>query len=152
MYADKVFYNGNFYCVKPRGKFVSSVAIKDGKFIAVGDLTEIEKYVASSTEVIDLEGKTVLPGLHEPHIHALNGGYNKLFRCRLPEKESISIEEILVSIKEYANKFKNREWIVGGNWPFELKPKLHKSLLDEIDCSRPMVFLDFSTHNAWVNS
>ncbi|SDJ08476.1 amidohydrolase [Alteribacillus bidgolensis] len=150
--ADKVFVNGKIYCIEPRNKCVEAVAIKDGKYLAVGTEKEMEDFVSSVTEVVDLEGKTVLPGFHDMHTHAINGAYKQIFECSLPEGQGITLDLILNVIREYVKDHPDFKWITGGNWPFHLLSQLHKELLDQIDSTRPIILIDFSTHNAWVNS
>ncbi|WP_143276683.1 hypothetical protein [Brevibacillus brevis] len=70
MAPDTVYLNGQIYCVVPRYRYVKAVAVKEGKFVAVGSNAEIKSLISQTTEVVDLKGKTVLPGMHDMHIHA----------------------------------------------------------------------------------
>ncbi|MGY4691481.1 amidohydrolase [Salibacterium sp. K-3] len=149
--ADKVLINGKFYCGGKEQKFTDAVAIKDGKLELLGTF-EAKKLIGAATEVVNLEGKMVLPGFMDPHIHALHGGYKKLFECNLPEGDEVKLDDILEAISIYVKQNPDNEWVVGGNWAFGIHSQLSKELLDNIDSTRPMVFFDFSTHNAWVNS
>jgi len=55
-------------------RFTEAVAIKNGHFIAVGSNSEILSLAGATTEIFDLEGKTVLPGLHDSHVHPCRAG------------------------------------------------------------------------------
>ena len=66
--ADAIFINANVYTVDADFKKASAFAIQDGKFIAVGTSDAIQKEYQSDS-IIDLEGKTVLPGLIDAHCH-----------------------------------------------------------------------------------
>jgi predicted amidohydrolase YtcJ len=150
--TDFVYKNGNIYCVKPKGAWAQAVAIKDDKFIAVGSNEEIESFITGDTEVIDLEGKTVIPSLHDMHTHALIGAYELLNSCNLPTPASSTLTELLEAIEQYSKESPDAEWITGGAWQMFLQDQLHKKYLDEIDSERPILLYDFSHHNAWVNS
>jgi hypothetical protein len=66
---DRVLYNGKIVTVDEDFSIVQAVASKEGHFIAVGSDAHILPLVATRTERIDLEGKTVLPGFHDFHVH-----------------------------------------------------------------------------------
>ena len=71
--ADKVYVNGNIYTVDKEFSKASAIAVKDGRFIYVGDEAGIKAYIGSLTYVFDLKGKTVIPGLHDAHVHIRYG-------------------------------------------------------------------------------
>lgn len=150
--ADKVYVNGKIYCIVPRGRVVEAVAIKDGRFIGVGTTKEISSYISLSTKVINLEGKAVLPGLHEMHIHAIMGANKELNECKLPFNSQVEVKDLLQSVKAFAEENPHKSWIVGGKWLAGVQSQLNKESLDEIDSKRPIILFDFSLHNAWVNS
>ncbi len=149
---DTVYLNGQIYCVVPRYRYVEAVAVKEGKFVAVGSNDEIKSLITQTTAVVDLKGKTVLPGLHDMHIHAYLGAYSTINECNLPPESHMSVPDILACVREYAKNDPSKPWIVGGTWQPEIMPYINKSQLDAIDSSRPIILYDFSHHNAWVNS
>ena len=65
----KLYFNGNVITVNNKEEVVQAVAIEDGKIIKVGTNEEILSLKDNDTEVIDLEGKTMLPGFIDPHGH-----------------------------------------------------------------------------------
>lgn len=67
--ADMVLTNGNIVTLKSKGNRAQALAIKDQKIIAVGSSRVISKYIGKGTKVIDLKGKTVLPGFNDVHQH-----------------------------------------------------------------------------------
>jgi len=91
---DKVLFNGKIVTVDKDFSVVEAVAIKDGKFVAVGSNAEIRALIGPQTEEIDLEGKTVLPGFIDPHVHfahkvgRIEDEYEELF------SQARSIEEV----------------------------------------------------------
>ncbi|RTL43244.1 MAG: amidohydrolase, partial [Rhodocyclaceae bacterium] len=74
--ADVILRNGRFTTLDTSKPTASAVAIKDGKFLAVGDDAEILPFAESGTRVIDLKGRSVLPGLVDNHTHVVRGGLN----------------------------------------------------------------------------
>ena len=69
LHPDTILLNGKMVTVDEDFSIAEAVAIKDGKFIAVGSNTEVRGLAGDRTEVIDLEGATVLPGFNDPHLH-----------------------------------------------------------------------------------
>ena len=82
--ADWVLRGGPVYTVDAERSVARAVAIADGVIAAVGSVEEIERYVGEETRVIELEGRMVLPGLHDLHIHPISGAMETLFTCQFP--------------------------------------------------------------------
>ena len=72
--ADMVLLNGKIVTGDRAFSIKQAVAVKDGKFLAVGTNDEVRRLVGAGTHVIDLEGRTVLPGLIDSHLHAIRHG------------------------------------------------------------------------------
>lgn len=149
---DRVFLNGRIYCIVPRNSLVEAMSVKDGKIEAIGSNEKINQFITANTEVIDLQGKTAIPGLQEMHIHAITGAYQELNECKLPQNSSNDLDELLEIISEFSQTHPNLSWITGNGWSGAYRSQVHKQYLDKIDSNRPMFLLDFSIHNAWVNS
>ncbi|SEJ78781.1 amidohydrolase [Paraburkholderia diazotrophica] len=73
---DLILHNGRFTTLNRANPSASAVAIKDGKFVAVGDNADVMSRATSATKVIDLKGRAVLPGLIDNHTHVVRGGLN----------------------------------------------------------------------------
>ena len=67
--ADLVFTNGRIYTVNENTPWVEAVAIRDGGFIVVGSNASVAAVTGTETQVIDLRGQFVMPGLHDAHVH-----------------------------------------------------------------------------------
>jgi len=71
--ADQVYVNGTIYTVDEEFSTASAIAVIDDQFIYVGDDAGVQAHVGSRTFVFDLKGKTVIPGLHDAHVHIRYG-------------------------------------------------------------------------------
>lgn len=76
MKAELILYNGRIHTMEDKNPLASAVAVKAGKFIAVGEDKEIMKFLAPGTKVIDLKRKTAIPGINDSHTHLIHAGLN----------------------------------------------------------------------------
>jgi predicted amidohydrolase YtcJ len=76
--ADLVLRSGKIITVDEKETIVEAVAVKHGKIIAVGRDKEIDAYISSNTKIIDLKGRTVLPGLMDSHGHFAREGMDRM--------------------------------------------------------------------------
>ncbi len=106
--ADSVYLNGKIYTVNDRQAWAEAVAIKDGKFIYVGDSKSATKYLESGAKPVDLNGKMVMPGIHDAHSHMIWGGLNKLFECRLPL--AAKLDKLIEKLKDCAMDQESSDW------------------------------------------
>jgi predicted amidohydrolase YtcJ len=150
-FADIVFKNGAVYTVNAVRGWAESVAIKHGRIVYVGNDNTVKKYVGAHTKVIDLQGKLLLPGFHDSHVHPISGGI-ELGECNLNEAKSE--EEIIDIVRRFAESHKSAKWIRGGGWqlPVFTDANPHKSLLDKIIADRPVYLSAADGHSTWVNS
>src|ERR1700681_2992827 len=72
--ADTIFVNGKVVTLDGKSSVVQGIAIRDGKILDVGSNIDIRKHAGQRTRIIDLGGRTVIPGLMDSHIHALRAG------------------------------------------------------------------------------
>lgn len=150
--ADMALVNGKIFTVDPAQPWAQAVAVRDGRFVAVGKDEEIRKLVGKETQVIDLQGKLALPGFNDAHLHFTNGGLYLLgidLRPARDEKEFVRI------LKEYIYKVPAGEWISGGNWDHENWPsKRHpgKELIDPVTPDHPVLVSRLDGHMALANS
>lgn len=160
--ADRVFLNGNIYTVDKEFSTASAIAIKDEKFIYVGDDAGAKAYIGPLTFVVDLKGKTVIPGLHDSHVH-IRYGERELYP-RIPDiRESIgewaSVERMQEVIKhclvtgEGMRPGPEPRWLVLSGWMSDIwdPPEFRKELIDAVAPDNP-VFLIRYTHGSAANS
>lgn len=151
VFADMALLNGAIYTMDAARSWAQAVAIKDGKLIYVGTTGGAKKFCNETTKVIDLGGKMVLPGLHDTHVHLLDGGV-ELNHCDLSGADTA--EKVLELVAKYAAAHPDSKWIRGGGWALPLFPKGNPQAadLDKVVPDRP-VYLDAQDHHSgWVNS
>ena len=149
--ADIVYTNGKIYTVNEKQPWAEAVAIKDGKFIAVGSGKDVKQHVGEKTEVVDLGGMMVMPGLIDAHHHLLtvSDGFS-----HLKLNNDGGRDGLLKQIKEYAEANPDLPLVRGEQWNLGIFPdnSPRKELLDEIIPNRPAYMMSQTGHSAWVNS
>jgi predicted amidohydrolase YtcJ len=144
--------NGKIYTLNPQLPQAEAVAIKDSKIIAVGRNSDVENLGKSDFKVIDLQGKTVIPGLIDSHTHFLSFAHG-LKRVNLHSISSF--EEILSTIRSFSKRLKPDEWLVGGGWDKNILSQsavFSRQVLDEIWLNAPCALQSKDHHVLWVNS
>lgn len=134
--ADVVFRNGRFTTLDRANPQASSVAIKDGQFIAVGDEAEVMRYANAATKIVDLAGRSALPGLHDSHIHLIRGGLNYNLELRWDGVPSLA--DALTMLREQAQRTPPPQWVrvVGGFTEHQFAEK-RLPTIDEINVAAP---------------
>jgi predicted amidohydrolase YtcJ len=110
---DLILTNGRFYTLDARSTIAQAVAIKDGRFVAVGAGAPVGTLAGPGTPIIDLGGSAVIPGIFDSHNHFLEVGA-KLSMIRLDECRSQA--EMMELVRERAKDTPPGEWIVGQGW------------------------------------
>ncbi len=149
--ADTVFVNGNVITMDPEHPKAQAVAIIGDRIILVGTNEEAMNTTDEGTEVIDLGGKTVVPGLIDAHCHVASYG-DSLRKLNLVGTESL--EEIIALVKEKVKKSKPGEWIVGRGWDQNDWKKKHfptNDALSAISPDNPVYLTRICGHAAFVN-
>jgi hypothetical protein len=112
--ADLVIYNGKVVTVDKSFSIAQAVAVKGDKIIAVGTDEEIKALVGKNTKVLNLEGKTMLPGINDTHVHStLFGSEKPPLVIDLTDPKLNSIAAIVKAVGERAKTVKSGEWIIG---------------------------------------
>ena len=151
--ADSVYHHGRIYTVDAEQRWVEAVVIKDGRFVVVGRDSEAAPYIGAATRVVDLGGRMAMPGLHDMHIHPIEGGFAQLVECTFPFVSPLA--DIVVKISTCTKVKKKGEWIRGGQWAaetLESKQPPTLAMLDAVSPDNPVFLIDSTYHNAWVNS
>jgi hypothetical protein len=108
---EAVFINGKIVTLDAAGSTAEAVAVQDGKILKLGSAEEIKKLAGSSTRLIDLGGKTVVPGLIDAHCHPMETLMMKetWVDCRYPGTPSV--KQALINIADWARKTPKGKWI-----------------------------------------
>jgi len=150
-FADSVYYNGKIYTVDDDFSIVSALAVKGDKFIFVGSDEDAQKYIGENTNLIDLEGKTVIPGLIDAHLH-YSGIGTSLLQIDAFWK---SKEDILNDVADAYKTSEPGEWIIGRGWNQAVwEPAVFptKAELDEVAPDIPVLLTRVCGHATWGNS
>lgn len=124
-YADHVLHNGKIITVDDTFSISQGVAIRDGKLVEVGSNQQVLAHAGSQTTVIDLRGKTVLPGLVDTHSHPHESSIAHYASQAVPELRAQIVkgknyEEFLIGIKEIADRTPVGQWAVVRLEPADL--------------------------------
>ncbi len=136
MKTDMILYNGKIHTVDQENPTATAVAIKDGRFIAVGDDKAVMQLVSDGTKLIDLNKKRVIPGIIDSHIHMIRGGLN--FNLELRWEGVPSLADALRMLKEQVDRTPSPQWVrvVGGWTEFQFAER-RMPTLNEINAISP---------------
>ncbi len=132
MSADLAIINANVKTMNPAQPTAQAVAVKNGKILKVGSNRQILEVMAQKTRVVDVDGKTVLPGLIDTHIHVADYGRMLMW---LDVTSAESIKELQSLLKQKAAKTQADKWIIGQGW--SEKRLGHDPKIAELDAAAP---------------
>ena len=152
--ADVVLRNGKIYTADPARSIRQAIAFTGNSIVAVGDDAKVAPLIGPKTEVIDLGGKLVLPGLIDTHVHPIEGPVDGA-KCSLAD---VDVKPpTLEALKPVIQKCLDKEREGADDW-FEAVQlynydfKATAQDLDKIEEKRPLVLWGNDGHTAWVNS
>jgi len=159
--ADLILLHGKIWTGEPvattgetpaPARVVEAVAIANGRILAVGGDEEIRTCKGLNTEVVDLRGRLVVPGLADSHVHFIQGGFQLL---AVDLKDAHSEEEFVRRIADKARTLPPGRWMQGGNWDEEAWPseKLpDRWLIDPVTPRTPVFISRYDGHAGLANS
>ena len=153
--ADLVLRGGAIYTVDAARSWAQAVAIRDATIVFVGDDDGVLPFIGPRTEVVALDGRMVLPGFHDSHLHPVSGGI-ELGQCDL--NGLVSEREILDAIaacaEDQPESSTDDSWIVGGGWDLTVFAggNPHRELLDRVVPGRAVYLSAADGHSSWVSS
>ena len=151
--ADSIYINGFVYTVNPEQPTAEALAVKEGRIVLVGSDEEVQSLASEQTRVVDLEGRMLMPGIHDMHVHPKEAGENHHFQCGFPF--TFTVAEIVEKLKDCAAQTPPGEWVRGGQWAMELMESdtvPHRKILDAVTTAHPVYLGDSTVHAAWLNS
>ena len=144
--------NGRFHTQDPSYPDATAVAIRDGRLWAVGDDEEIRGLAGAGSRVIDLEGRLVLPGMTDGHVHYYDWA---LGLRRLPLAGATSLDEVRARVARRAAEIPPGSWVLGQGWNETrwLDPRMPTRVeLDAAAPDHPVILWRNDLHLASVNS
>lgn len=150
--ADLILQNGNIYTVNERQAHAEAVGVKGDRIIFVGSNRDAQKYISKNTRVIDLKGRTVVPGMIDAHHHLEGVGFREM---TLNLEGVNSLEEFLAKVKARVEQKKPGEWLTGRGWieTFWIPPVFPTRWdLDKVAPNNPVILTRADGHGTVVNS
>lgn len=156
--ATLLIHGGPIYTVDSIQNMVEAVATRGDTILFAGSLAEAEEFKTVDTQIIDLEGKTMTPGLIEGHGHFMGLGYNEL---NLDLMNTTSYQEIVDAVAEEVKKVQPGEWITGRGWHQSKWDKMPADtvhgfqthyMLSEVSPDNPVYLRHASGHAGFANA
>ena len=157
--ADRIFHGGPIVTMVKDGDRVEALAVRSGTILFAGSKAEAMKLKGSATEVVDLQGKCLMPGFVDPHSHVVLQSA-KFATCNLDPKpigEIGSIADIQAALKAWIDEkqIEPGRWVIG--WGYDdtgIEEMRHpfKEDLDQVSTEHPIVLMHISSHLMATNS
>ncbi|RFN50423.1 putative amidohydrolase ytcj [Fusarium flagelliforme] len=155
--ADTVFHNGSIYSLDLMSSKHSALAVKDGYITFVGDEKAVKSHIGKNTSVFDLEGRMMMPGLVDAHMHVMRGG-GALLKCNM-NFQPLGLDKVLAQIQKCLDEEKDKsekDWLEVINLDFyalsDATGGVTKKDLDNLKTKRPILVNSADMHTFWVNS
>ena len=150
--ADLIITGGRVWTVNPAQPEAEAIAILGDRIVAVGNADEVDAWRGPKTRGIDAQGRRVLPGFNDSHVHFVWGG-QQLDNVDL--RDAATPAQFVRRIEQHARRLAPKEWIVGGSWDDQrtTSGKLPtKELIDPVTPARPVFVVRYDGHMGLANS
>jgi predicted amidohydrolase YtcJ len=150
---EMIIYGGTVLTLDPARPRAEAVLIRRNRIARVGSSAELfaaasQPGSGAAPTTIDLQGRTLIPGFIDAHIHLANLGMREMQVNIM----GLSKPEILDRLREAETELGPREPLLAFGWDYDDCPHPHKDDLDAVFPHRPVILIQFSGHGAWVNS
>jgi len=149
---DLILVNGNFLMTNTK-EYVGAMAVRGGIIIALGNRDAILSLARKETKIVDLEGKTVVPGFNDAHTHFLSMGVHM---SQVDLADATSMEEIVKRLAERAKKTPKGRWVLGHGWDehkfTDEKRYPNRHDLDRASKEHPILIIRVCGHMSSANS
>ncbi|MFF1698161.1 amidohydrolase [Streptomyces sp. NPDC058257] len=146
-YADTILVGGH---VRTSTGWAEGLAVRAGVIETVGGDKDVLRRRGPGTRVVDLAGATVLPGLHDLHVHPIYAGIRER-RCKVPQGSGLA--DTLHIVAEHISRTAPGTWVLGGQWDTSALGTIpDRTLLDAVSPAHPVLLEDTSGHSSWANS
>jgi predicted amidohydrolase YtcJ len=150
--ADIVLHNGKIATLNGKQPEATALAVWRERVLLVGRDAEVQPLVGPATRVIDLQGRRVVPGFHDSHVHLLAGG---LMLSQVDLKDAADEVEFGRRLSDFDKKLPPGRWMLGGNWDHDraFAGKLpDAAILDKYVPDRPVFIRRYDGHMALANT
>lgn len=152
--AERIFYNGKVFTADPKHPYAEAVMIRGDKIVAVGNSTDIDRMADEDAQRIDLHGKTLLPGLIDSHVHAIDGGLSLSSADVGDSAQTVPELAAFVAEARRTGKGLRGDFLVVTGMPLEMWSKT-----DELNSQfsagayehQPLFLLGMDGHTGWAN-
>jgi predicted amidohydrolase YtcJ len=145
---ETLFRGGTVVTVDPLLPRAEAVLVRGSRIVAVGDEGEIVAAASPSARIVDLDGRALLPGFNDAHIHLANLG----MRETQVDLAGLTKAEILDRLVDHDRAQPDSSPLLGFAWDYPSCPDPHRSDLDAVFPDRPVILIQFSGHGAWLNT
>ncbi|HBG74830.1 MAG: hypothetical protein A2X25_06920 [Chloroflexi bacterium GWB2_49_20] len=152
MNVDMILWNGQIFTVDPSLPWAEAIACGNGRIMAVGKFEELKMLAGPDTKFINANGRLVLPGLIDAHIHFL-WYVLRQHNNQIDLYEVSDVDEIRQRIGQAVQHYGKQQWLHGWGWDethWKEKPSLN--LLDDISPHTPLILHRADLHTVWVNT
>ena len=148
--ADRIYRAEVVHTLDPRMPATDAVAVHDGTIIAVGEI-DCAAVTGPDTEIVELNGQTMVPGFHDAHAHPVLGGLS-MVECNLDDIHGY--RPYLDRIAKYAAENPDDDWVLGSGWYGDVFTDgfPHRRDLDSVVRDRPASITSHDAHGTWVNT
>ena len=157
--ADRIIHGGPIVTVNPAQPEAEAVAITAGRIVAVGSETEVMKHKGEATEVIDLDGKSLVPGFVDGHSHffSLVDVQTQALCASPPAGQCRSVADVIATLKEMQTRRKlgPGQFVIGFGYDPDLLAERRPPTKQELDAAfpeNPVILVHVSSHGAMLNS
>ena len=150
----KLYHGGTILTVDSNFSEAEAIAIKDNKILATGELAALKKEFGKQAEMIDLKGKTMLPGFIDPHAHVMSFAPVRFLTENIGITNFANTDEALAHLKKVAADREKGEWVLGSGWDPSVQDgvsELTFKELNEVSTEHPVFVMNTSGHLAYVN-
>ena len=154
MLRGRIFLNGNVLTMELQPLHVSAFGVVGDRFGAVGSGTDVRRFHSPDSDIVDLKGKTVIPGLIETHSHLSDYAMTQM-QVDCSTTANCKLSDVLDRIRKKAKETNRSEWIKGWGFDDTLiaeKRHLTRQDLDKASTENPVFIHHISGHLAYVNS
>ena len=148
MTASRIFKNGKIYTVNKKQPWAEAVAVEGDKIVFVGDNEGALALADNNTQITDLQGKMMLPGFIDGHVHPLMAA---AFESGIDLNDCENQQDILDAVEEYVKAHPERDTYFGQGFMDEIFAEFHPLAddLDAICADKPILLASASCHGAW---